>query len=290
MTLRQRILPYLMILPAVVLFLIFTVYPIVDLVRLSFTSWNLLDPVKTYVGWANYRALWSDPDFIRVLFNTFAYTVLTVTLCLASGLLLALWLNRKGALRGFAQAAVFSPHIISLVSVSLLWLWMMDPQFGLLNWVLVTLGAGRFPWLTHPDTALVSLVLVQVWKSAGYNALVLIAGLQSVPRELYEAADLDLTPPWRRFVRITLPMLSPTLFFLLVVNTIDSFKVFDTIAVMTQGGPVNSTNMLVYYVYENAFDYFKIGYASAAGVVLLVLTGLMTFLHFGLLARRVHYR
>jgi sn-glycerol 3-phosphate transport system permease protein len=290
MTLRQRILPYLMIVPAVVLILIFTVYPIVDLIRLSFTSWNLLDPVKTYVGWANYRALCSDPAFIRVLLNTFAYTVLTVTLCLATGLLLALWLNRRGAWHGFARAAVFSPHIISLVSVSLLWLWMMDPQFGLLNWVLVKLGAGRFPWLTHPDTALVSLVLVQVWKSAGYNALVLIAGLQSVPRELYEAADLDLTPPWRRFVRITLPMLSPTLFFLLVVNTIDSFKVFDTIAVMTQGGPVNSTNMLVYYVYENAFHYFKIGYASAAGVVLLALTGLMTFLHFGLLARRVHYR
>lgn len=287
---RARLAPYVMIAPAVILLGVFTVYPAVDLIRLSLTSWNLIDPIKTFVGFDHYRELAADPDFRRVLANSFLYTGLCVTTGLTVGLALALWLNRGGALRGLAQAAVFSPHIVSLVSVSLLWLWMMDPQFGLLNALLVSLGLGRFPWLTHPDTALASLALVQVWKNAGYNALVLIAGLQNIPKELHEAAELDRASPWHKFVRVTLPLLSPTVFFLLVVNSIDSFKVFDTIAVMTQGGPVNATNMLVYYVYENAFEYFKIGYASAAGVVLLVLVSVMTFLYFRFISKKIHYQ
>lgn len=286
----RKLRPYIMVMPAIILFLLFYIYPIFNMIHLSFTSWNMLDPVKEYIGFQNYRDLFSEPDFIQVIRNTFIYTVLTVLLSLITGLFLAMWLNRRSYFHGIAQAAIFSPHIISLVSVSLLWLWLMDPQFGLLNWVLNLFGLPSSMWLTHPDSALLSLVIVQVWKQAGYNALVFIAGLQSIPKDVYEAADLDRTPRWRKWLKITLPMLSPTLFFLLVINTIDSFKVFDTVAVMTQGGPINSTNMLVYFVYENGFDYFKIGYASAAGVVLLVLTGIMTFIHFGLLSKRVHYQ
>jgi sn-glycerol 3-phosphate transport system permease protein len=286
----ERTRPYLMVAPAIILFLVFYIYPIYDMIHLSFTSWNMLNPVKEYVGFENYVDLLNEPDFIQVISNTFVYTFLTVFLSLAFGLMLAMWLNRKSFFHGFAQAAVFSPHIISLVSVSLLWLWLMDPQFGLLNWVLDLLNLPKSAWLTRPESALFSLAIVQIWKHVGYNALVFIAGLQSIPRDVYEAADLDRTPKWRKFFKITFPLLSPTLFFLLVINTIDSFKVFDTVSIMTQGGPVNSTNMLVFFVYEYAFDFFKIGYASAAGVVLLILTAILTFVHFGLLSRRVHYK
>lgn len=282
--------PYLMVSPALIVFLLFFIYPIFYMIYLSFTSWNMINPVKEFVGFENFQSLFTGDDFSQVLLNTLFYTVLTVILSLMISLLFALWLNRSGAFYGFVQAAIFSPYVISLVSVSLLWLWLMDPQYGLLNWVLNIFGLPSSKWLSSPDSSLISLVIVSVWKVIGYNTLVFIAGLQSIPKDLYEAASLDQANKWKTFSRITFPMLSPTLFFLLVINTISSFQVFDTVKIMTQGGPVNSTNMLVFYIYEYGFSFFKIGYASAAGVVLLVLIGIMTIFHFKLLARKVHYR
>ncbi|UFJ42713.1 sugar ABC transporter permease [Brevibacillus humidisoli] len=282
--------PYLYLTPSLIVFALFFLYPILYLVYLSFTSWNLINPVKEYVGLDNYRELLADPEFVQVLGNTLFYTVVTVSISLLLGLLMALWLNRRGWFYSLIQGAVFSPYIISLVSVSLLWLWMMDPQYGLLNALLHMVGLPPSQWLADTSSAIWGLILVSVWKIVGYNTLICVAGLQSIPKELYEAAALDKTPAWRRFVAITLPMLSPTLFFLLVVNTIASFQVFDTVKIMTQGGPVNSTNMLVFFIYEYGFDFFKIGYAAAAGVVLLILVGVLTAVHFMLLAKRVHYR
>ena len=282
--------PYCYVAPSLLVFALFFLYPIGYLVYLSFTSWNLLNPVKEWVGFANYRELLQDAEFAQVLANTLFYTVMSVSLSMLLGLLIALWVNRRGWLHSFVQGAVFSPYIISLVSVSLLWMWMMDPQYGLLNALLQMVGLPPSPWLAHTDSAIWGLILVSVWKVVGYNTLICVAGLQSIPKELYEAAALDKTPAWRRFASITLPLLSPTLFFLLVVNMIASFQVFDTVKIMTQGGPVNSTNMLVYFIYEYGFDFFKIGYAAAAGVVLLIFVGLLTAVQFLLLAKRVHYR
>ncbi|GAB7388631.1 sugar ABC transporter permease [Bacillaceae bacterium] len=282
--------PYVYISPSLVIFALFFLYPIGFMIYLSFTSWNLLSPEKEFVGFANYLELFQAQEFREVLRNTTIYTVLSVGISLGLSFFLALWLNRRSWLHRFVQGAIFSPYIISLVSVSLLWLWLMDPQYGLLNWVLSWFGLPPSPWLTDPGTAIYGLVLVSVWKTIGYNTLVFIAGLQSIPREIYEAAALDRASAWGMLEKITIPMLSPTWFFLLVVNTINAFQVFDTVKIMTQGGPVNSTNMLVYFIYENGFDFFKIGYASAAGVVLLVVVGIVTFFHFLLLSRRVHYR
>lgn len=282
--------PYIMIFPAVSVFLMFFIYPIFYMIYLSFTSWNLINPTKTFVGFDNYVELFSTEEFYQVLTNTVIYTILTVILSLIISLMFALWFNKHGYIYGLIQGAIFSPYIISLVSVALLWLWMMDPQYGLLNWILALFGLPPSKWLTHMDSALYSLVLVSVWKMTGYNTLVFIAGLQSIPKELYEAAALDQANRWKTFYKITFPMLSPTIFFLLVINTISSFQVFDTVKIMTQGGPVNSTNMLVFYIYEYGFDFYKIGYASAAGVVLLFLVGIMTVFHFIVLEKRVHYR
>lgn len=286
----RRFTPYLYTTPAIVILSLFFIYPIFYMTYLSFTSWDLISPAKTFVGFENYIELFRSHDFLQVLWNTILFTALTVSLSLFVSLLLALWLNRKGKRYSFLQGAIFSPHIISLVSVSLLWMWMMDPQYGLLNELLSIIGSPPLKWLANTKSALYSLVLVSIWKIVGYNTLVFIAGLQSIPKDIYEAASLDQTPWWRKLTRITIPMLSPTIFFLLIINTTHSFQVFDTVQIMTQGGPANSTNMLVFYIYQNGFDFFKIGYASAAGVVLLLLVGIVTVFHFKFLAKRVHYR
>ncbi|KRE41689.1 carbohydrate ABC transporter permease [Paenibacillus sp. Soil522] len=290
MTLWEKLRPYGMVAPAIIIFSLFFIYPIFYMIYLSMFDWNFVSPTKTFVGFQNFKDLLLEPDFRQVLSNTTLYTVLTVTLTTGIALLLALWLNRKSFFHGFVQGAIFSPHIISLVSISLLWSWLMDPEYGLLNWVIGLAGFGKLDWLSHPSTSLISLVMVAVWKGLGYNALVFIAGLQSIPGDIYEAASLDRSKPWTTFMKLILPMLSPTIFFLVIINMIGSFQVFETIAIMTQGGPVNSTNTLVYYIYEYGFRFFKIGYASAAGVILLVIVGILTMIYFKLLSNRVHYR
>ena len=282
--------PYAMIFPAILIFCLFFIYPIGYMIYLSFHDWNFVSPVKDFVGTSNFIYLLSDRDFREVISNSFIYTFFTVFLTISLSLLLALWLNRGGAVYSFMQASIFSPHIISLVSVSMLWMWIMDADYGLLNWFLNLIGMESVMWLTSPDYALTSLILVAVWKGIGFNTLVFIAGLQSIPKDLYEAAELDHTPPWRRFLKITVPMLSPTLFFLTIIGVINSFQVFETINLMTAGGPINSTNTFVYYIYQYGFQFFKIGYASAAGVILLVILSVLTVVYFKVLSKRVHYR
>jgi sn-glycerol 3-phosphate transport system permease protein len=233
-----------------------------------------------------------SPDFRQVLANTFIYTVLLVGMVMALAVLIAVWLNsgKKKILNEVVQGFIFTPHIISLVSASLVFLWLMDPDIGLFNMALGLFGLRPFPFLNSPNTALFSMVLVMVWKSLGYYSLIIMAALQTIPSEIYEAAELDDTPKVRVFFKITLPMISPTVLFTTVVATINSFRIFDTVSVMTQGGPANSTNTLVYYIYQYAFKFSKIGIASAAGVIMLVFVGLLTFVQFGVGGKRVHYQ
>lgn len=285
-----RLRPYLMTGPSLIIFILFFIYPIGYMAYLSMTDWDFLSPDKSFVGLQNFADLFQDRLFLQVMRNSFVFTFSTVVLNLILALLLALWLNRSGFMAGLYQVVVFSPYIISMVTVAILWTWIMDPQNGLLNAMLQSLGLPKLKWLEDPGTSLLSLIVVFVWKHLGFYSLVLLAGMQNVPKEIYEAADLDKSPVWRTFYKITLPMLSPTLFFLVVVGMINSFQVFDTIALMTHGGPINSTNTLVYYIYQNGFQFFKIGYASAAGVVLTVIIAALTIFHFQYLEKRVHYR
>ncbi|MFT8311952.1 MAG: sugar ABC transporter permease [Sporolactobacillus sp.] len=286
----RSIRPYVMIAPAILIFAVFFLYPIGYMIYLSLVNWNFVSPIKNFVGLDNFKMLLSDKQFLEVMQNTLTYTVLTVSLTLVISLLLALWLNKQGAVYSFVQAAIFSPHIISLVSISMLWMWLLDTDYGLLNWIISLFGFSNVPWLSDPSTSLISLVIVAVWKGIGFNTLIFIAGLQSVPKDIYEAATLDDTGKVRTFFKLTLPMLSPTLFFITIITIIDSFKVFETISIMTQGGPINSTNTIVYYIYEFGFRFFKIGYASAAGVILLIIISILTLVYFRVLSRRVHYR
>lgn len=287
---KKKAYPYLLIGPAIAFMLVFVIYPMFYLGYISLTNWNLINPTKKFVGLKNYATLFHREEFYTSLFNTCTYTFFTVISIMVIALLLAVWFNKNTKFDTFGQMAIFTPHIIALVSVAMVWLWLMDPDTGLLNYILEVFGFPPSQWLQSSKTSMMSIIIVSVWKSVGYYTLIILAALQGIPKEIYEAADLDNTSKIKQFFKITLPMISPQLFFLLIVMTIDSFKVFETVRVMTSGGPNFSTNVLVYYIYDNAFINMKLGYAAAAGMVLLVIIGLITIVYFKLLAKKVHYQ
>ena len=257
---------------------------------LSLYEWNLVSPTRKFVGLQNFINLAQDLQFRQTLLNTLLYMVFTVGLSVGLGMLCALHLKEASRRNRFLQAVVFSPYVISLASVSLLWLWIMNKDYGLLNQVLAIFGIAPVDWLGDSHVALGSLIAISVWKSVGYDALILVSALQSVPEDLYEAAELDHARPWATFRKITLPMVSPTLFFLIIVEVISALKVFETSQIMTQGGPQNATNTLVFSLYQYAFQFYKVGYAAAIGMVLLVFVAVFSILYFKLLEKRVHYR
>lgn len=289
---RDRLAGYLLAAPAVILLLVFTVYPVCYLFYRSLMGGNLITHNPKFVGLENYQALFTSDDFREVLLNTAIYTLITVVMTMILAVLIAAWLHSKRhpRLNQWVQTCLFTPHIISVVSVSTLFLWLMDSKNGFFNAVFNALGLGSFPFLSSPKTALFSISLVMVWKGLGYYVLLIMAALQNIPASVYEAAEMDDTPAWRTFFKITLPMISPTILFTTVVATIASFKVFDSISIMTGGGPLNATNTLVYYIYDYAYSYGKPGQACAAGVVLLFFVCVVTWLQFRISKKSVHYQ
>ena len=289
---HEKVRPYLMILPAMLGILVFTIYPVIKLIQLSFMNVNMLDDSKTkFVGLENYQKVFARPDFIKSLNNTILYTAAVVILITLLALILAVWLNSKrSAMNSVVQAVVFSPHVVAIVSIALIWQWMMEPNFGLFNYVLKSLGLPTSQWLTSSDTAMACVIAISVWKAGGYDMLIFLAALQGVPKELYESAKLDNAGKWTVFWKITIPMVSPQLFFTLIIRTISSFKVFDTVRVLTEGGPNNATTTLVYTIYREALFNMRIGYSAVIGVVLLVIVGILTAVYFVGLSKKVHYQ
>ena len=273
--------------PSLALFALVYLYPVAYSAWVSFTEWDLVQPAR-YVGLANYRALCSS-EFFEVLRNTAAYSVGVVLLSQGLGLVLAALLNDRSRVAALFQASIFSSYVVSWVAVSLLWIWLLDPQYGLIAAVLSSVGLRAVDWLGDHRLALLSLVLVTVWKSVGYPMVIYLAALQAIPGDLHEAAALDGAGGWQRFRHVTWPLLTPTTLFLSITLTIASFQGFDVVKIMTQGGPVASTMIYVYYIYEQAFQYFKLGKASAAVVVLFTLILALTALQWWLLRRRVNY-
>ena len=280
--------PYLYVGPSLVLLLIFYVYPILNNFYLSLFKWDLINPM-VFVGTANYRALFENRTFGQILSNTLVYMFCSVAFTVALALLMAVWLNRNTAGRRLVQGFIFTPHIISLVSVSFIWMWLFNENYGLLNYILAFFGAAPAKWLSSREMAMPSIIIVAVWKQVGYDTLMLVGGLKSIPTELYEAVSLESKRNLKTFWHITLPLLSPTLFFVLIMNLINAAKAFDTVSIMTQGGPVNSTNTLVYYIYQRAFNYMQIGRAAAGGAVLFVILMVLTTIYFLMLNKRVYY-
>lgn len=282
--------PYLFVAPALLILAIFWVYPILNMGYLSLFKWDLISPKMKFVGLENFQTLFADRQFWQTFANTVIYTVFVVGLGVTLGLFVAVYLKEHTKTNGFIQAVIFSPYVVSLASVALLWMWIMNKDYGLLNSILGFFGIGAVDWLGDSHVALASLILISVWKSVGYDALILVSAIQGIPAHLYEAARLDRAGSWTTFRKITLPMISPTLFFLVVVDAIASLKVFETIQIMTAGGPQNATNTLVFSLYQYGFQFNKVGYAAAIGVVLLVLIAIFAIVYFRLLSNRVHYR
>lgn len=286
---KNKGVPYLMIAPSMIVFILFSFIPIFYMIYLSFHDWNFITPDMEYVGIDNFKHLMGDPRFIQTLRNTFLYTVLTVAGFVVFGLLIALALQKSSRIHSFVQSVIFAPHIISLVSISMLWLWLMDYDYGLFNYLLSLVGIDPVRWLTDPKVVIHSLAAVSIWKGVGYYSLIFLSGLQAIPKDIYEAAALDNTPWYRKLFKITLPMLSPTIFFVGITSIIASFKVFETINIMTGGGPMNSSNTLVYYIYTTGFSFFNMGLSSSAGVILFIIIAIMTYIYFKLMADRVYY-
>ena len=285
----RTLLPYLLIAPAMVVLFVFLLYPIGYMVYLSFFDWNMIKPME-FVGLENFINMFQNPEFVQTLLNTLQYTVFTLLFGMGLAILAALFLKENTRLNRFLQSAIFMPYVMPLVSVAFIFLWLMDTNYGLLNFILQALHLPAIDWLGSTSAAMPSLILVSVWKSVGYNTLIILSAMQAVPKYLYEAARLDRASGCRTFFRITLPMISPSLFFLTLMNLIACFKVFETVNLMTAGGPVNATTTLVYSIYQYGFQFYKLGYASAEGVVLMVIIGICTLLYFGVLSRRVYYR
>ena len=282
--------PYVYILPALIFLGLFTVYPVIDMIIRSFQKWNLVT-APTWVGIKNYDYIFKRKEFREAIVHTITYAIFVVGLGLSISTLFAVWLSKSTFMNNLTRTVMFMPHVIALISVAMVWAWIMNKNNGLLNMVLNFFGLPSLKWADSADTAMMSIIIVALWKAIGYNTMLIYAAIQNVPRELYEAADLDNANAVKKFFKITLPMISPQMFMLLITATTGSFRVFDTVRVMTHGGPGTSTQVLVYYIYEQAFVLNnKVGYAFAAAVVLMLMIGVLTLAYFRVLSKRVHYQ
>lgn len=269
---------YLLIAPAFLIYGLFVLVPIAVTIGMSFTDFNL--KTFSFVGFQNYIDLFSDNVFIKSLLNTVLYSVITIPISMALGLALASLLNQKLRGRGFFRTLFYMPNIFSMVAVSMAWLYLFDTNNGILNRILDIFGIAPIGWVTSSSTALLSIVIMSVWNTTGYNMILFLSGLLSIPEYLYEAASIDGATRFRKFVNITIPQLAPTTFFVFVMACINSFQVFGQVLIVTNGGPLNSTTTIAHQIYKNGFEYYKMGYASSQAVILLIIILLITLVNF----------
>lgn len=270
----------LFLLPAGLGFAVFYFYPTVRGLFLSFTNTTTLQS-GSFVGIANYTRAFSDPLFLNALGVTFLYVVINIVTQTLFALALAFMLHRV-AKATFWRSFVLLPWLVPGVTAALLWMWLLDPSLGLVNGVFESLGWAQLPFFAAPESAITTVALVNTWRYTGYVAILLLAGMESIPGGLYEAAALDGAGEWRMFRSITVPLLRPILTLVLIICMVGSVQIFDTIAVATEGGPLNSTNVLYYYIFQKAFTNFDLGYASAMAVVVLAILAVLTLLQFKL--------
>jgi multiple sugar transport system permease protein len=286
--LRKHLWVLFFLLPSLIGLSLFTVVPILASLGLTFTEWDLLTPPK-FVGLDNFRRLIGDQNFWKALSNTLFFIVTYIPLVMVSALGIATLLNQK--LKGvvFFRGAFFTPVVSAWVAVALLWQWIFNPRFGLVNFLLGLIGIDGPAWLLDPQWAMPAIVITSVWKDIGFVMIMFLAGLQSIPGEYYEASSIDGANNWQRFRYITLPLLSPTAFFALIISLINSFQVFDQVWIMTGGGPAGATSVLVELIVKNAFSYSRMGYAATLSWVLFLLVFGVTVIQIRLQRRWVVY-
>ena len=283
---------YLFLLPSLIVFAAFVFFPLFFSFYASLTRWNL--PYQpSFIGLENYRYIFTDefgaPEFLRSIRNS-GYYALGVPLNIAVSLSIALLLNQRLKAVSLFRTAYFLPTITSTAAISVVWIWIYHPaDYGLLNSILLKLGLSSLRWLRDPQLAMPALILMGLWRGMGYNIIIFLAGLQSIPTSLYEAAEIDGAGSWARFWKVTLPLLSPTTFYVLVIGVVNSLKAFTQMHMMTEGGPLGATTTITYYLYQEAFEHFTMGRASAVACVLFVILLLFTLIQFKVIGSRIHY-
>ncbi len=285
----QRLEPYVYLLPTCIGLLAFSAGAVAASFFLSFTQWDMISPPE-WIGLGNYVGLWQSSLFWDVVRNTVMFVFMAVPMSVVCSLALALLVHTP--LRGIRlfRTAYFLPVVSSMIAVALVWSWLFNPEYGLLNYMLhAAFGITGPAWLDDSTWALPAMVLVTVWKGLGYSMVIFLAGLQNIPQDLYDAATIDGAGGWTTFRSVTLPMLSPTTFFVIVITLINAFQVFEQTYVLTRGGPANATLTLSYFIYQNAFQFFQMGKAAALSYVLFACVFVVTFLQFRIQKRWVFY-
>ncbi|HEX2984320.1 MAG TPA: sugar ABC transporter permease, partial [Ignavibacteriales bacterium] len=274
--------------PTVIIFAAFILFPVFFSFYLSFQKWNMFNNDAVYVGLDNYKRMFQSAEFWQVLGNTAIYTFGTVPLNMIFSLTIAYWLNKKLIGKKFLRTAFFAPVVISPVAAALIWRWLYDPNYGVINYIVSLLGFDPVNWLNEPTAAMFALIVMGVWKTFGINMVLFSACLQGIPDSYYEAAMMDGAGKWSKFWNITIPMLGPTTFFIMIMSMISSFQVFDIVYILTSGGTLGSTKVIVFYVYEYAFKFFEMGYASAISYMLFFILLVLTMLQIKYMQKRVY--
>ena len=288
---RKEWTAYLFLLPSLLQFAVLMVFPVIFSFYLSFHEWNILEPAKPFVGLDNYTRLLGDRRVRQAIFNTVYYTVVSVPATLFCGLLIALLLNNQIRGRGLFRAMYYLPGITSAVAVAVVWKWIFNGDFGLINYYLMEIGLISEPirWLTDPNLAMPAVIIVSVWGGVAGCMIIYLAGLQAIPDEMYDAAKVDGAGPIRILFSITIPLLAPATFFLLITSIIGAFQQFGLPYLLTAGGPVGRTTTIAYYLYTSAFRNFEMGYAAAMSYVLFAMIFVFTLLHMRFAYRDINY-
>ncbi len=279
----------LFVLPALIPLVVFWIYPILRSIWISFTDWDFMTPDYKFVFFKNYISLMKDSRFYDALWNTLVFTAGTLFPTIIGGLGLALLLRKQFRGNGFFKFVLFSPWITPTVAISIVWTWIFQPSDGIAN---VALGLFHLPalkWISSSETAMLSVIIVTVWKSIGYAMIFYLSALEKVPAELYEASSIDGARKLRQFLDITLPSISPTTFFLMIITMVNSLQAYDQIQILTQGGPSGSTRTLLYMYYQLGFEEFKMGQATASAVIMIMITILLSVMQFVASKKWVHY-
>lgn len=276
-------------LPALIPLAVFWIYPMLDTLRISGTDWDYMSPAFNYVGLDNYLQLLKDSSFHRVLVNTLYFCAGTTALAIAAGFILAALLFRLGRREGLYRSVLFLPWITPAIAVSIVWVWIFNPETGLANFLLSAVGLPKLPWIESSVWAMPAVIILTVWKNAGYNMIFFLSSMYKVPEQLYEAADIDGASGLSKLWHITLPYISPTTFFLIIVNLIESMQAYDQILILTQGGPAGSTRTILYYYFQLAFTQFNMGQATAAAVYLVIITASLSAVNFIISNKWVNY-
>ena len=280
---NEKLAGWLFILPALTGTLIFIIIPVICSFALSFSKWDLLSPIE-FVGLENYRLLFKEPLFYKILINTVVFAISTSVFGVIIPLILACILNSKIRGSEFFKTAYFLPFITPMIVVGVIWEWIFDPNIGFINYILNI----HINWLYDSNFAMPALIIVSVWKLIGYNMIIFLGALSAISQNMFEAAKIDGANPIQTFIYVTVPLLSPSIFFVVIITAISSFQVFDLIYLMTQGGPLDSTNVIVYSIYKNAFEYFNVGKASAIAYVLFFIILVLTLIQWSIRKKLVY--